>query len=336
MQFLLRVDNLALLSLFYRYITTAIVLVLCFYFIQVQVHDGGNGYSSKIVSLLYLHYWRASGPNGWITELAEAINCDNKSEFSVETFKKPVKSVLVKHLYTAYQTTSAHVRTFLEIKEDMEELKSDLIRRQSTVIKLQAELLEIKSNQLESVHSTVKTAVQDTVQAGIITYSQAVSKAAPALTEESLKKVVQNVVSEEDRTKNVLIFGFEETSEENLSHEVSEMFQQIEEKPHFEAVRVGKKSEEKIRPVKVSFGNSSTVHQILVKAKELRLIPDPRHKTVFISPDWSPEERTIHQQLVLEMKQIAKEDPDKHYYIRSGKICCKDKVLKWTIWFEGH
>ena len=46
-QFLLRVDNLALLSLFYRYITTAIVLVLCFYFIRVQVHDGGNGYSSK-------------------------------------------------------------------------------------------------------------------------------------------------------------------------------------------------------------------------------------------------------------------------------------------------
>ena len=51
-QLLLRVDNLALLSLFYRYITTAIVLVLCFYFIQVQVHDGGNGYSSKIVLLL--------------------------------------------------------------------------------------------------------------------------------------------------------------------------------------------------------------------------------------------------------------------------------------------
>ena len=267
--------------------------------------------------------------NSWITEPAEAMNCDNKSiEFSIETLKKPVKLVLVKLLYSAYQTTSAHVRTFLEIKEDMEELKSDLIRSHSTVIKLQlgAELLEIKSKQLESVHSTVKTAVQDTVQAGIITYSQAVSKAAPALTEESLKKVVQNVVSEEDRTKNVLIFGFEETSEENLSHEVSEMFQQIEEKPHFEAVRVGKKSEEKIRPVKVSFGNSSTVHQILVKAKELRLIP--RHKTVFISPDRSPEERTIHQQLVLEMKQIAKEDPDKHYYIRSGKICCKDKVLK--------
>ena len=155
--------------------------------------------------------------NIWIAELAEATNCDNRSEFSVETFKKPVKSVLIKLLFSAYQTTSSHVRTFLEIKNDLEDLKSDLIRSHSTVIKLQAELLEIKSKQLESVHFTVKTAVQDTVQAGIITYSQAVSKAALVLTEESLKKVVQNVVSEEDRTKNVLIFGFEETSEENLS-----------------------------------------------------------------------------------------------------------------------
>ena len=166
--------NLALLSLFYRYITTAIVLVLCFYFIQVQVHDGGNGYSSKIV-MSYITD-EQEDYNIWITELAEATNCDNRSEFSVETFKKPVKSVLVKLLYSAFQTTSSHVRTFLEIKKDLDELKSDLIRSHSTVIKLQAELLEIKSKQLESVHSTVKTAVQDTVQAGIITYSQAVSK----------------------------------------------------------------------------------------------------------------------------------------------------------------
>ena len=53
------------------------------------------------------------------------------------------------------------------------------------------------------MHSTVKTAVQNTVQA--------VSTTAPVLTEESLKKVVQNAVSEEDRSRNVLIFGLKET-----------------------------------------------------------------------------------------------------------------------------
>ena len=107
----------------------------------------------------------------------------------------------------------------------MEELKSDLIRSQSTVIKLQAELLETKSKQLESVHSTVKTAVQDTVQAEMKSYSQAVTKNAPVLAEESLKKVVQNAVSEEDRSMNVLNFGLKETDEEELCNKVTVIFQ---------------------------------------------------------------------------------------------------------------
>ena len=106
--------------------------------------------------------------------------------FISQLLSREVKSVLVKHLYSAYQTTSYHVSTFLDTKKDIEELKSDLIRSHSTVIKLQAELLEIKSNQLESVQSTVQTTVQDTVQAGILTYSQAVSKASPRTKEDYL------------------------------------------------------------------------------------------------------------------------------------------------------
>ena len=71
------------------------------------------------------------------------------------------------------------------------------------------------------------------------------------------------------------------------------IFQQIGENPRFEAVRVGKKSTDKARPVKVSLGNFSTVHRILVKAKNLRQCQD--HITVLISPDRSPEDRAIHQ-----------------------------------------
>ena len=67
------------------------------------------------------------------------------------------------------------------------------------------------------------------------------------------------------------------------------IFQKIREKPRFEAVRVGRKSADNTRPVKVSLG--STVHQILVKAKNLRQCQV--HKNVFISPDRSPEDRAI-------------------------------------------
>ena len=74
----------------------------------------------------------------------------------------------------------------------------------------------------------------------IKSYSQAVLKASPntTITEKSLKKAVQKAVSEEDRSRNVLIFGLKETDEEKL---------------HFEAVRIGRKSADKTRPVKMLF-----------------------------------------------------------------------------------
>ena len=49
------------------------------------------------------------------------------------------------------------------------------------------------------------------------------------------------------------------------------MFEQIAEKPRFESARIMNMSVEKPRAVKVSSCNSSTVHRIPVKAKELRL-----------------------------------------------------------------
>ena len=44
-------------------------------------------------------------------------------------------------------------------------------------------------------------------------------------------------------------------------------------------------------------------------------------ETVFISPDRSPEEPSEHHRLVLNMKEKAKEDSIRRYYIRSGNIC---------------
>ena len=49
------------------------------------------------------------------------------------------------------------------------------------------------------------------------------------------------------------------------------MFEQIAKKPRLESARIMNMSVEKPRAVKVSSCNSSTVHRIPVKAKELRL-----------------------------------------------------------------
>ena len=64
-------------------------------------------------------------------------------------------------------------------------------------------------------------------------------------------------MSDEDRSRNVIIFGLNETDEENLTERVDELFQQISLKPRYEAVRFEGKLAEKTRPVRISLTNSS-------------------------------------------------------------------------------
>jgi len=263
-----------------------------------------------------------------ISDIAEASGCGDRTAFSAETFEKPTKKVSSKFMYSMYDQMRVVVRESLKAMKDAEELKSCLIRSQESVIKLQSELLDVKSKQLESVQVAVKSAVQDTVKSEMKSYSQAVVQSSPnaTITEESLKKVVQKVVSKEDRSRNVIVFGLNETDEEDLTERVNELFQQIELKPRFEAVRFGRKLVEKTRPVRISLANSSIVHQILSKSKELRL--SQQYKTVFIAPDRSSEEQARNHQLVLELKQKSREDLNKRYYIRSGIICFEEKIIK--------
>ena len=107
---------------------------------------------------------------------------------------------------------------------------------------------------MESVQTTVKSAVQESVQAEFSTYSKAVSNVPPetALAKQSLKKAVQIAVSNEDRSRNFVVFGLMETDDEKLSDKVDELFEQIEVKPRYEAVRIGRRSADKTRPIKIS------------------------------------------------------------------------------------
>ena len=120
------------------------------------------------------------------------------------------------------------------------------------------------------------------------------------------------------------MFGLMETDDEKLSDKVDELFEQIEVKPRYEAVRIERRSAYKTRPIKISVTNSNNVHEILLKSKNLRR--SQNHKTVYISPDRSPEEQARQHLLVLEMKEKAKKDLKRRYYIRSGIICCEEKI----------
>ena len=202
-------------------------------------------------------------------------------------------------------------------------LQSQLIKNQETLINVQKELSECKSEKLESLEKVVKSSVANSVKEEFKSYSSVVSSSqptAPTFCPEALKTVVQTVVAEEDRSRNLLVFGLPEGDGEELETKVSEIFEEVGQKPKLEAQRIGKKKTDgaTTRPVKVCVSSSLIVQQILSNARNLR--QSAKFKTVFLSPDRSPEERESRRELIASMRARALEEPDKKFYIREGQI----------------
>ena len=230
----------------------------------------------------------------WSKEMMEKVNCEYDSQVTVEKFKKLDKAVLMEHLFDVFQYISNYNDVFPTARFEIENMKSELIKSQKSVTQLQGELLEMKSKEHDSVQSTVKTAVENSVQDVIQSYSSVVSKY--LLSSQSSVNVLsrqssappfakqKNGVVEGDRSRNVVIFGLAEDAEEDLNNKIGDVFKELN-NPRFKAVRVGSKSADKARPVRVSLENSGTVHHILIRAKDLRLSQD--YKTVVISPDFA-------------------------------------------------
>ena len=208
-----------------------------------------------------------------------------------------------------------------QLRQENSRLKNSTISAQETVISLQNELLVFKDKQLDEVNTAVRSAVQESVKTEIVSYSQAVQKSVQKTPEMvSVKKAVQQVIKEEDCSKNILIFGLIEEANEDTSKAVDGVLECIGTKPKHEAVRIGVKSQSPIkpRPIKVSVRSSAHVLQILRVARNLK--DSEKYKHVFISPDRSVEERRIRREVVANLKKRRQDEPDKNHFIRGGKV----------------
>ena len=203
-------------------------------------------------------------------------------------------------------------------------LQSQLIETQQTLISVQKELSDCKSEKLESMKKVVETSVADSVKEEFKSYSSVVGNSQPATAPvispaEALKTVVKTVVAEEDRSRNLLVFGLPDDEEEQLEERISEVLETVGQKPKIEVEGLGKKkTSTSTRPVKVRLSSSLIVHQILDNARKLRL--SAKFKTVFLSPDRSIEERKVRKELITDMKAKALAEPDKKFYIKEGQI----------------
>ena len=210
-------------------------------------------------------------------------------------------------------------------RKEIAELNGKLVITQSQVIESQKQVIAAQTTQLHGIQDTVSTSVKNSVKQEIKSYSEAVKSSSdlPEVSRNIIKNVAKIVVREEDRSKNLMLFGLVEETGEDLGKTVSDVLLSIDEKPHLVCCqRVGLKRDGATRPVKVVFSSGSAVNQCIMKSSQMRL--SSSFKDVFLGPDRTRDERKERRDLVKEIKRLRVVDSSKKYLIRSGKICVQD------------
>jgi hypothetical protein len=269
----------------------------------------------------------------WLNGILLDLECGNIIDVSEAKCKAHYKEHLVTWLNEAVHHVSEQNDLIKKLKDDASSLKTELIASQQKIIGLQEDLLDSKTAQVSVLQSTVK----DTMKAELSSHSSSVQQAVQSqirsswseitakghrqniTSEAKLKEVVKSAVAEEDKSKNIMIFGKEELPDEDISATVAEVMHELNEKPRIvECFRVGSFEQGKSRPIKVRLTSFDTVANVLRNAKHLK--NSGNNKATFIGPDRSKEERDEHKKLVDRMKTMMEDQPDKYHFIRRGVI----------------
>ena len=99
-------------------------------------------------------------------------------------------------------------------------------------------------------------------------------------------------------------------------------------------IRLGKREENKTRPVLVKLGKEENARKILMKAKRLRN-SSSRYSRIFIAKDQSKEEREKEKNLRLELKEL-RETEGEWYTIKKGKIVKESEARGRGIYRGGY
>ena len=269
--------------------------------------------------------------SAWLPKAMEQVGCTDPINVTTTACKLAMKNTLVLLFSESFHYVRLQTEKMKQLKAELSSVKSQLIENQKWVISLQEQIIDNKDKQLDAVQTVVKSSVESNLKEQFKSYSEAaaanvmVCQPESSLTDPAtLKKVVKSVVQEEDRSRNVVIFGLPEKKGENIEDRVQEVFQEIGLKPTLQASRVGKTSSK--RPVKVSLSSASAVHEVLRQVKKLR------HSTtfskVYVRPDRSEEERSQDRLLVQELIKKRDAEPGRLHFIRSGTIHSKDKPVE--------
>ena len=140
----------------------------------------------------------------------------------------------------------------------------------------------------------------------------------PSVVKSKKKVKTKSVKEENQRSRNVMLFGLKETDGEELTNKVDKIFENLGFEMKHESKRVGKKNSRKPRPVMVSLIDSESAKQIISKSRESKV-----DEKVTIVPDRSPRERAQRKRLNKETQQKKVKDPNKKHSVKEleGVVC---------------
>jgi hypothetical protein len=268
----------------------------------------------------------------------------DNNEVSEEQFSNKYKDDAVSLAFQLFEKLYESRKSLDALQSVIPVLKDTVKKRDAELLKLQPIVERVKKN-TEEMNKVSKelTNISQGVRSEVNSYSavaqlpnqvKAQRKAVPPPTNtNTLKTAVKAMFHDEDRKKNIIMFGIEENESENLEDEVSKVLLEINQKPLLrQVVRLGQPTG-KCRPVRVSLEGSDAVHNILKDSTQLK--SSSRYKKVFINPDRTPEQRIKHNELVNEMKKKIQLDSSKRWKISKGGVVSADREQVISAVEEG-
>ena len=258
--------------------------------------------------------------------VATEYHCDPDSSIQYSTFlekhlEKPstLKKRAIEIAVNLWMCTSDLHKLAKDQRDELDDLRKQLLESQQTVIELQKQKLHEKSETVSEMKEVVKAELK--------TYSSVTgegSYSVPAASSAQLRKVVKTTVEEEERSRNVVVFGLSEDNEsvEKTEQLVAEVCEQLGEKPRvLSCSRIGLKREGATRPILVNLATATSAQQLLYRAKGLR--DWEKYGKVYIGPDRTREERVDRKGLVEKLKKRREEEPGKSFIIKGNDVILK-------------
>ena len=176
----------------------------------------------------------------------------------------------------------------------------------------------------DQLSNQIKEIVHKPIEQQLKSLEKAI-KQSNVITADTASKVVDEYRDMERRKWNLIVFNVPEPKSTESSQRKVEFFNSLIDHIGIDpvdvtnVVRLGAKTSDKLRPLRVQLNNLGHRRSVLANAKKLRNSSSDIFKRIYINPDLSVKERQAQKKLRSELAR-RKENGETDIFIRRGRI----------------